>query len=447
MNIETKVGLFVIVCVTIFMSVLLSLGDFTIGRYNDLYINFNDVSGLPPKSKVKMSGVDIGVVKRIDLVEGKARVYVKIKSQVEIHRDCKANIVSTGVIGSKYLEIIRGSSSEPILKDGAVIEGNTPYSMENILDKLMKSVDSFLGGMGGEKEGGITKIIKNLEGITDKLNKGLGENESDVRSIVEDMRDTMASLKSASANIDSLIGNNKQVLQKDIDNLSSALEKMNNIFTKIDSGEGVLGKLISDKESGKDIKETITNLKHIGEDVKNVTSRFRKIKIDWETNMRYNYKDEEWRSDFGIRIRPSESKFYLFRVDNISGEGSPRYDIGDQKTNSVTALVGTGVNNFSFYGGAIKSTAGGGVGYKMLQDKVKLNADIYRFGRKTTDNKDESPALDVTAALKITKWGSVGVGAEDVLVKPGFTTTVRLAFEDDDIAYLLGLVGLTSIAK
>ena len=67
MNGEMKVGLFVIVGSVLFGTAIFLLGDYSFQKFYTVNAEFIDVAGLPDKSTVKLSGVEVGKIKRIYL--------------------------------------------------------------------------------------------------------------------------------------------------------------------------------------------------------------------------------------------------------------------------------------------------------------------------------------------------------------------------------------------
>ncbi|MFN3550529.1 MAG: hypothetical protein ACK4WJ_01790, partial [Endomicrobiia bacterium] len=95
----------------------------------------------------------------------------------------------------------------------------------------------------------------------------------------------------------------------------------------------------------------------------------------------------------------------------------------------------------TLYGGLIKSY--GGVGMKLfpLGYKTKLlefNIEAYNFSKSRS-----SPQVDLGLNMRLTKWLFLGAKYEDVALSEIFNTSLNIRFEDEDIAYLLGLIGLT----
>lgn len=270
---EVKVGMFVLIGVVIFIFGVITLGDITLQRGYEVNILFDDIAGLPEKAPVKVCGVEIGKVKDINLVKGKARVTVLIKPKAKIHTDSRASIISTGVIGTKYLEMTLGSDGLPYLKEGDTLTGINPISFDEVMGKLISGLDDLmnvLGSLGGKKELGeaLQDISENLKGITRKLNLALGEDERDTRGVFDDFRTSIRNLKQASQKINEMITENKEGLKDTIGivrRLGPGLEKtssaLSRIVQDIEKGQGALGTLATDKKFEADLKETIRSMR------------------------------------------------------------------------------------------------------------------------------------------------------------------------------------------
>ena len=73
MNQETKVGLFLLGALGVILGSVVFLGDVHLfKRSQEYFIDFSDVEALPPKAAVKVAGVEIGKVKDVELVNGRA---------------------------------------------------------------------------------------------------------------------------------------------------------------------------------------------------------------------------------------------------------------------------------------------------------------------------------------------------------------------------------------
>ncbi len=83
---ETKLGIFTVLGIIVFGFSLYFLGGFSVTRSYDLNIKFADVSGLPIKAPVKLSGVEVGKVKQIKIENGDVIVVAEIREDTPIYR-------------------------------------------------------------------------------------------------------------------------------------------------------------------------------------------------------------------------------------------------------------------------------------------------------------------------------------------------------------------------
>lgn len=87
-----------------------------------LYATFNKTDGLVVGDKVRLSGVDVGrVVDSILDDNYRAVLSLKIKSGILLPIDSSASIVSSGIMGGKYIEIEPGGEEE-FFSDGDEFE-------------------------------------------------------------------------------------------------------------------------------------------------------------------------------------------------------------------------------------------------------------------------------------------------------------------------------------
>ena len=141
-NTETKVGIFVVVAIAVFMSMILGIGAFRLSSsgYVGYTIAFDDVAGLSRKAEVKMAGVKVGWVEDLVLVEPHhtARATIMINEKYRLYDNAYAIVRQEGLIGTKYLEVIPGDPLLPHLNPGSSLakSGRDAVSMDELLYKF-----------------------------------------------------------------------------------------------------------------------------------------------------------------------------------------------------------------------------------------------------------------------------------------------------------------------
>ena len=192
-----RLGLFVAGGLAIFI-----LAIFIIGKQKNLFnpvfkltANFHNVSGLQVGNKIRFSGINVGTVDNIRIVnDSTVRVDMLIKKDVWqfIKTDCSVAIGSEGIIGDRLLIISQGSSDEDLAKEGQQLHSTEPVETDAIMKSLLVTA------------GNAEVITNQLAEIMTKINKGdgtLGRLIQD-KTMAENLNKTMVNLKESSKSLD-----------------------------------------------------------------------------------------------------------------------------------------------------------------------------------------------------------------------------------------------------
>lgn len=147
--IETITGAVVLIIAGVFLFHASKHSDLTIDSEGDqLQAKFSDATGISAGSDVRIGGVKIGVVSNMGLDETtyEATTTLQLKKGVQVPADSSAAIVSSGLLGDKFIAITPGGD-DTMLKSGEKIEfTQSSVSLEELIGKFM-----FSGG-GVDKE-------------------------------------------------------------------------------------------------------------------------------------------------------------------------------------------------------------------------------------------------------------------------------------------------------
>ena len=192
-----RLGLFVAGGLTIFI-----LAVFIIGKQKNLFnpvfkltSTFHNISGLQVGNKIRFSGINVGTVDNISIVnDSTVRINMLIKKEVWqfIKSDCRVSIGSEGIIGDKLIIISQGITDAPLAKDGQKLESNEPVETDAIMKSLLVTA------------GNAEIITDQLAQIMTKINKGegtLGRLIQD-KTLAENLNKTMVNLKQTSKSLD-----------------------------------------------------------------------------------------------------------------------------------------------------------------------------------------------------------------------------------------------------
>jgi phospholipid/cholesterol/gamma-HCH transport system substrate-binding protein len=190
---KVRLGLFILGGLVIFV-----IAIFIIGKQENLFdpvfkltTTFYNVSGLEVGSNIRFSGINVGTVDNINIInDSTVSVDMLIKKSVHqfIKDDCEAGIGSSGIIGDRLLIITQGSFDAPLVKDGAQIMSKEPVETDAIMESMQITADN------------AAIISFNLAEIMIKINSGNGTLGRLIQdsTIAENISRTILNLKSSS---------------------------------------------------------------------------------------------------------------------------------------------------------------------------------------------------------------------------------------------------------
>ncbi|MBL0058598.1 MAG: MCE family protein [Elusimicrobia bacterium] len=447
---ETKVGLFSLSGLVVFALGIFVLGDFQFHGTYPLYIYFDNALGLPEKGPVKVAGVEVGQVERIDLESQRARVKVRVRNGIGVHRGSKAQVASTGLIGSKYLEMTLGDSSAPLLSPGDSFEGTPTFTFDEVMSKL----GAFLKDdpVNGPVTENLRVTIGNFRKVSQSLADSIGNQQTELAEIVRNIRDVSDHAKHVAADLREITGERKEDIKIALARFRSISERLDQITERVQKGEGLLGRLVNDPELGKNMDQTMSNVNKASSDLRGFMGRITAIKIYWDYRQRFDLEDGRWHPDVGLTVVPRPGKYYYLAGNNLGNRQDRTVDGNDmERRNTFTGVLGQEFGPVTLYGGVIRSAGGAGVKIRPLpvssawNRRVELEAEAYDIGRNETyqGTTFDKPVYNVGARVKaIDPWLWIGAQLEDVAVRRNLNVNANLVFRDEDLAFLLGFVGL-----
>ena len=120
-----------------------------------LFANFDNIAGLKTGDQVEISGVKVGKITDIALKENRARVAMRINDGVEVDNEAFASILTSGLIGDKYVSIALGAGDN-LRSGGTIRKTQSAFVFENLIGGLINGVGSS-GGKSGASSGGDAK--------------------------------------------------------------------------------------------------------------------------------------------------------------------------------------------------------------------------------------------------------------------------------------------------
>lgn len=276
-NQKIKLGIFVIIGSLFFI-----IAIYFIGNKKDMFNEtiqisavFKNVNGLQHGNNVRFSGINVGTVKKIIIVnDSLIKVDMLIEEDIASHikKDAMASIGSDGLVGNMIVNIIPGKKSNEMVKDGDIILSENKASTDEILKTINSTSEN------------AKLITDNLVKITNQINSKKGTigmliNDTvmsdDLKQTIYNLKVTTQSTSKSMANLNKIINdlNNKdnvvgalkdtvtgRKIKMIIVNLDKSSEQINKTITNLKDGKGALNYLSNDPKLVKQIDSTMINL-------------------------------------------------------------------------------------------------------------------------------------------------------------------------------------------
>ena len=261
-NFKVRLGLFIIGGLALFV-----LAIFIIGKQKNLFnpvfkltTTFYNVSGLQVGNNIRFSGINVGTVNAIKIInDSTVRVEMIIRKEIKqfIKADSEVAIGSEGLIGDRLLIITQGSLGSTEVSEDQVLLSAEPVEMDDIIATVKVTAEN------------VEVITAELAEVMLSINRGegtLGKLLQD-STIAYNIDQTIANFKKSSEGLDETIEVTKENLFAFMESLKItaakteiASQQLGEIMTKINSGEGTIGRLIQDTVMAENLNQTIINL-------------------------------------------------------------------------------------------------------------------------------------------------------------------------------------------
>ena len=266
---QLRVGITVIAA-SLTLGFLLFLMSGTAGLFTPritLKSYFDNAEGLRIGAPVRLSGVDIGNVTHIGIVNEADRrltpveVTMKVSTKYDyaLHRDSVTSLETAGVLGETYLDIDSSQAVAGDVHDGDILPTQvhpdfnpvvraSQSTLQN-MDALLKRADRILAFAESGK-GSLGKLI-----YDPTLYNRFSATVADFQKIVSEVGSGQGSLGA-------LISRNDAY-----DKFLSTLDKMNSVIDDMQQGKGTAGKFLKDPSLYNNANDTIANLKKVTDDI------------------------------------------------------------------------------------------------------------------------------------------------------------------------------------
>lgn len=447
---EFKVGALVVLVGALIgmMSMQVSDDPSFMGRSHKAWFLLENAAGLIKNSGVKTAGIPIGIVKDIKLQDGKARVEISIKSEIQLTTSAAVEIKSLGILGDKHVEVYPGSPSDPPLAEGGQI---LIVKEKGSLDNVMSQVGEIAGSLkevadivkesladNGTQKHVLGRIVQNIEKLTSDIKDITGDNKEQIGEIVDQVNDVTRTL-------DELINDEsdqglKKTWKKTLARLDSTMKNIDEIAAKINKGEGTIGKLINDETTVEELNTAIQGVSGLFDSAGRIQTGF-----DYHGD--YLTSVGATKSNIGIQIQPGLDRYYYLGIiddpagvvdreeTTVSSGGSVISDTSTVKRyknkTKFSALFAKNFYDFTLKAGLIENSGGFGFDYHFFNKRLRFSIEAFNL---------EKANLRVSARYNLFHGIYLIAGQQDMLDKDNQRSSylgAGLFLTNDDLKLLL----------
>lgn len=275
------------------------------------YAVYNHVGGLQPGTQVSINGFSVGSVNNIRFNDNSGNLLVtfSVDDSFEFSKNSKAQLYDTGIIGGKGIQIIPVFDGAPNAKSGDTLVTDTrPGLTELVQQKLtplqlkvegaVSNADSLLMNFNEvldydtkqnlrESIRGLNIMILSLQQSTQALNTLLAKNKGQLDSSITNINNITSNFSKIS---DSLADAG---ISKTMKNLESTLGNFNALLSKMERGEGSMGKLMNDEALYKNLTDASKELDLLLQDFRLNPKRYVNVSVFGKKQKEYNLPEND----------------------------------------------------------------------------------------------------------------------------------------------------------
>ncbi len=433
MNLETKVGIFVILGFFMVALTTAVFGNLDLNSKEGkvIYFRLTDATGIRAGTPIMYRGLKVGEVKEVGMKDNEIISKVVVYNEYEIPDNVTFNVKQSGFVGQKFVEF----EIDPKVQAKSPLQNNYIYdgkqnsaNLDAVMAKLndvagemtillksfnevittdtsknalqdsianLKDITDSIKNIITTNDKNIQDVIQNAKTMTDMIERIIEKNEKNLNTSINNIAEISATLKAFTASVDQLMVNNQGNIDESLQNLKditdkvkSTMDDIENIARDINEGKGTLGMLINDEETKKDVKNVVSKVSSfLGDDYNSNEDRmtlYTTIGADYL----FDAKSVNTGRGYALAHFYTDPKnFFLLGLSNVPmiAPDSPEYDSNGNKIKNSELAVSLQYSHifYDIFGlrfGVFDNTLGLGADiYPLRNNNLAISFEAYDF--------------------------------------------------------------------
>ncbi|WP_339696419.1 MlaD family protein [uncultured Marixanthomonas sp.] len=308
---EVKTGILAIGAILLFIFGYSYLkGSNLLENHRTFYVMYDNVEGLSKSAPVTINGLKVGKIQNIGFENQAGGLIVEftVENDFDFSRNSLVRIYSSGLIGGKSLGIYPEYDPNNLAKSGDTLSGEVEKGM-------LDAVTERLGPLEEKVNGTLSTLDTLLLSFTAIVDE---DTQNNLKQAIASLKDASASFKGISANVDGLLSKNKEKLNNTFNNLDVTAEnfatlsdslaqietgqmvrdletvtsKLNTLVTRVENGEGSVGKLLKDDKLYNNLEGASRQLEQLLQDMKLNPKRYVHFSLFGKRAKEYNEPED-----------------------------------------------------------------------------------------------------------------------------------------------------------
>ena len=323
---EIKVALLAIAAIVIlFFGVRFLKGSELLSSTNTFYVVYDNIDGLAVSNPVVISGLKVGQVENINLMQERDNhllVTLKVNKEIIVGEKAQAILASSSLLGGETIILDVGNIAQP-LQDGDTIQSAKEQTIGELVqakalpiaekfDSTLARLNAIIGVNGNDTMANIigmlvgdtatvSQVVNDIALATQQASTLLRYNEQRLNTTMANLTLLTNSLSDPEQGLPPLLAklnqtvdsvNNLQ-LNRTLARLDRVAQDLNEITTKINQGQGTLGKFVNDDSLYTNLNRSAENLDRLLVDLQDRPGRYVRFSVFGGRDKEKNRKDNE----------------------------------------------------------------------------------------------------------------------------------------------------------